>query len=115
MIYLLYLFYYGKIENGSSQTDAKKHIIHHYRGVKGVELQLHLAKIQNCLVLFSSSSFFFVVYLVGQNSNKSVAAALMIFEVRRPEMRGAKCTCQKPLCPRFGLLLLLRFLQPDFK
>ena len=59
--------------------------------------------------------FFFVVYLVGQNSNKSVAAALMIFEVRRPEMRGAKCTCQKPLCPRFGLLLLLRFLQPDFK
>ena len=58
MIYLLYLFYYGKIENGSSQTDAKKHIIHHYRGVKGVELQLHLAKIQNCLVLFSSSSFF---------------------------------------------------------
>ena len=96
MIYLLYLFYYGKIENGSSQTDAKKHIIHHYRGVKGVELQLHLAKIQNCLVLFSSSFL----------SSVRIQIKVLIFEVRRPEMRGAaKCTCQKPLCPRFGLLL----------
>ena len=82
---------------GSRETDAEK-IIHHLQRIKGgVKLQLHLAKIQNCLVLFSFSFL---------SSSVRIQIKVLIFEVRRPEMRGAaKCTCQKPLCPRFGLLL----------
>ena len=102
MIYLLYLFYYGK--NGSMLLPKQMQKITYYPSLeRSKRCRIAIAFGKNPKLFSFIFVFFFVV---GQNSNKSVAAALMIFEVRRPEMRGAaKCTCQKPLCPRFGLLL----------